>query len=341
MASHAFVSTVDDVDQALEGLTPQATAIDRVVSGVLAAAALRPGVLLGPARIFVGGPGIGARVIEGPCRQPGLGAPRPRGFVPGDEPPPAAYVAVPGLPATLATALSLAQTLTTGQIVRPAVALAKKIDRARAEVLETFGRQGGALLGARAIAEALVKQGGRVAGGTLTSRDLESARGELGEALERAHGELRAALAPAEDDSASVTPAGDVLRRHACVAIDGRGRLAVCEFAEAVGGVPIAELGLEAPRLAVPVRRGSERAKPGAPIGFPSRAALLGAEGAWVGALAVAGRRSPASSGTFDEVIAAYLSGKRVSALGEGLDSGDALVAVRRGPREPEAFATA
>ena len=77
----------------------------RVCAAVLAAAALDAGVLFGPrAR-----PRRGARLRRAlhrrsPCASPAAGAPRPRGFLSEEEVPLGARVAVPALPAAIATA---------------------------------------------------------------------------------------------------------------------------------------------------------------------------------------------------------------------------------------------
>ena len=68
------------VAEAMESLLPKANAVDLVIGGVFAAAALEPSVLLGPVQVLLGGVGSGLRAIDGRTRQPGLGAPRPRGF---------------------------------------------------------------------------------------------------------------------------------------------------------------------------------------------------------------------------------------------------------------------
>ena len=79
-------------------------AVDALAAGLLAAAAESPGVLLGPLQVLAAGGGAGLLAVDGRARQPGLGVPRPRGFVAGAEVPPAARVAVPGFPFALAAA---------------------------------------------------------------------------------------------------------------------------------------------------------------------------------------------------------------------------------------------
>ena len=76
----------------------------------------------GPVQILVGGAGAGLLAIDGRVRQPGIGAPRPRGFMSAEEIPDAARVGVPWLPATLSVAIATMGTATFNQVVAPAVA---------------------------------------------------------------------------------------------------------------------------------------------------------------------------------------------------------------------------
>src|SRR5258708_26101492 len=131
--SGAAASTIDagahaaaQVRTQAPGEAPQqpATAVDALVAGVLAIAMVRPGVLLGTVGILLGGTGEGLLAIDGRMRQPGVGAPRPRGFPEGDAIPNAARVATPGLPAALAIAHAGRGGRTLGELARAAISAA-------------------------------------------------------------------------------------------------------------------------------------------------------------------------------------------------------------------------
>src|SRR5579862_9799569 len=131
--SRAAVASSPEVLAAAEELLRKGNALDAAVAGVFAACALSPGALLGPVQILVGGAGSGLRALDGRVRQPGIGAPRPRGWQEGEEIPDAARVGAPWLPATLAAAIASGGSATFAQVLGPAVALAK--GSPRAEVL--------------------------------------------------------------------------------------------------------------------------------------------------------------------------------------------------------------
>src|SRR5438128_314049 len=116
-------------------------AADAVVAGVLAAAAEEEGVLLGPLQVLGGGAGAGRRAIDGRLRQPGKGAPRPRGFKAEGEVPQAARVGVPALPAALATLLAGTGSLSMAHVTGPALELSRA-SPARGRVIERMARRG-------------------------------------------------------------------------------------------------------------------------------------------------------------------------------------------------------
>src|SRR5262249_10339738 len=148
---------------------------DAVVAGVLAAAGAHTGVLLGPVQILVGGSGIGLRAVDGRVRQPGRGAQRPRGFLPDEEVPRAAFVGVPALPAALAAALASFGKSTVAQVFAPGIELARAMPERKA-VLERLARRGPAGLVGAPVGVELVGAAGRLAGGLLTEADLAELR---------------------------------------------------------------------------------------------------------------------------------------------------------------------
>ena len=129
---------------------------------------MSPGVLLGPVQILVGGAGAGLLAIDGRVRQPGIGAPRPRGFMDDEEVPDAARVGVPWLPASLSVAIATMGTATFAQVLGPALALAK--GSPRAEVLQRIASRGPRAIEERPLGGELLALAGRPSGGLLTTR---------------------------------------------------------------------------------------------------------------------------------------------------------------------------
>ena len=175
--SRAAVASSPEVEAAAEELLRKGNAVDAAVAGVFAACALSPGVLLGPVQILIGGGGVGLRALDGRVRQPGIGAPRPRGFREGEEVPDAARVGVPWLPATLSVAIATAGTATFAQVMAPAIALAK--GSPRADVLAKIAARGPRAVEERPLGAELLALAGRPSGGLLTSDDLSSQRPEI------------------------------------------------------------------------------------------------------------------------------------------------------------------
>jgi gamma-glutamyltranspeptidase/glutathione hydrolase len=246
--------------EAAREVLARGNAIDAVVAGVLMAAAESPGVLLGPVQLLAGGAGAGLIAIDGRVRQPGLGAPRPRGFLPAEPVPDAARVGVPFLPAAVATAVA---SLGSGTLLRaagPALAWVRSRATERATVLEAIARRGAPALAEERVSAELRAVAGRAARGLLTPDDL----GEVLPAVKRC-------------DEGSVGPSGfltvpwrgqdalDASSVHVIAAGDGRGLAAVACYETPIEGVAVPALGLIAPRAAAPVLRGKPRVAPGAP----------------------------------------------------------------------------
>jgi methylmalonyl-CoA mutase cobalamin-binding domain/chain len=91
-AKSAAIATHAAAQAAATDLLRAGNAVDAVVGAVLAVAAAEASVLLGPLSVLVAGRGAGARAFDGRVRQPGKGAPRPRGFKDGESIPDAARV---------------------------------------------------------------------------------------------------------------------------------------------------------------------------------------------------------------------------------------------------------
>ncbi|MBX3264386.1 MAG: hypothetical protein KF782_32240 [Labilithrix sp.] len=325
--ARAAVASAPEIEAAAEELLGRGNAVDAVVAGVFAACALAPGVLLGPVQILVGGAGAGLVAIDGRVRQPGVGAPRPRGFTSAEEIPDAARVGVPWLPAALSVAVATMGNATFNQVVTPAVALAKGTPRA--EVLKRIAARGPRALEERPLGEELLAAAGRPSGGLLTTDDLSSPRPEVQKASrvelgaaqtprgvrDAASGKARTSSLAAElarkknaagepeprllvtfpwtriEAGLPAAPAHDVevARVRAVAAVDRNATFAIACWDEATDGLLIADLGLRAPFFAEPVRRGQTRIRPGEPRAAAGSAALVGTSAAPELALAAFG----------------------------------------------------
>ena len=314
--------------------TLRGNAADIVAAAVFAAAALSPTVLLGPVQILIGGAGAGLRAIDGRCLQPGRGAARPRGFVSPSEVPDAAHVGVTCLPAAIAALLASFGTLTFSQAVAPALDLTNASSKARHQTLKLLSRGGPYAMAGREIGGALVDAGGRLAGGILTSSDLESARPTVVPCTLPA-GARSGVIVPWSDDEPHRS-----VDTQAIAVTDANGVVVVACYETPIDGVPVAELGLVAPFVAAPVRRGERRIAPGAALPAASPMALLSVDGVVNVGVAVAQVAAAESSlkqlvdavsqgASIDEAIAQYRENSRQSGR---------VVGVARSSRGARAF---
>jgi hypothetical protein len=237
-------------------------AVDAVIAGVLMAAAASPGVLLGPLQLLAGGAGAGLIAIDGRVRQPGLGAPRPRGFLAGEPIPEAARVGVPFLPAAAATAIASLGAGTMLRAAGPALALARSRSPERAALLEAVARRGALALAEEGPSGELRAVAGRAAHGLLTPEDLGQVLPAVIRCEERSLGLSALLTVPWRDARDEESPdAGSV---HVIAAADARGLVAMACYEAPDEGVPVPALGVLAPRSAAPVLRGKPRIAPGA-----------------------------------------------------------------------------
>ena len=264
-------------------------AMDAVAAGVLAAAAATPSVLLGPVQILVGGAGAGLRAIDGRTRQPGMGAPRPRGFREEDAIAPASRVAVPALPAAIATALATAGAGSLARALGPAVDIARGLSEARMAVLKRLAKNGVGALAEGRLADELVAAAGRAVGGLLSVDDLTRVRPVV-TACAASAGARSMATAPWGADAARDPDAEgrDASLVEVVAACDARGLVAIACYEAPLDGVSILELGLVAPFAAAPVRRGEPRVRPGEPRAAAAPIALRVSLGAVDLALGIA-----------------------------------------------------
>lgn len=281
--ARAAVASSGEVEAVAEEILRKGSAVDAVIAGVFAACAASPVVLLGPVQILVGGAGTGLRAVDGRVRQPGLGAPRPRGFLPGEEIPDAARVGVPWLPAVLAATLAASGSATLAQVMAPALSMAKGTPRG--EVLAKIASRGPRALEERPLGAELLATCGRASGGLLTADDLASPRPEVLTASRTAISADRAlATLPWAhvEDGAAVLPAGvSAGSARAVAAVDRFGAFAVACWDEGADGIMLGDLGFRAPFFAEPVRRGQTRVRPGearpasAPVAMIVRGAAI------------------------------------------------------------------
>lgn len=348
--ARAAVASLPEIEAAAEELLGRGNAVDAVVAGVFAACAMSPGVLLGPVQILVGGAGAGQLAIDGRVRQPGIGAPRPRGFTSAEEVPDAARVGVPWLPAALSVAVATMGTATFAQVLAPARALAKGTPRA--EVLARIASRGPRAIEERPLGGELLAMAGRPSGGLLTSEDLASPQPNVQKAARidrrgasparasmpsrersRVLGELpKKSAKPGEapepkvvitfpwtriEDDVPAPPAHDldVARVRAVAAVDRNATFAVACWDEPTDGLLIPELGLRAPFFAEPVRRGQTRVRPGDARAAAAPAALLGTAAA--PELAFCAFGAPDAYEVLAQAIDSVITAEQIEAHGE------------------------
>jgi gamma-glutamyltranspeptidase/glutathione hydrolase len=262
-------------EAAAAALARGGTAIDACIAAFMAHAGLRAGGLLGPVHILVAGPGVGARAYDGSALQPGRGAPRPRGYRPIDVVPDVARVAISPSIALLSLAHAHDGRLPVSELCAAGVRLAQAAGAAaRSELLRRLGA--GGILAARdgAFSRALLEVAGRAAGGNLTAADVQEAAALVERPVDNA-GVLR--LAHDAGFAAEAPEARDarVLETVVACACDARGVLAALHAAHDPLGPEVPALEIAAPRLAVPVRRGVPRLRPGARLPSAAPIALL------------------------------------------------------------------
>ena len=281
MATGACASTLPEAahagSQALlsePGQTP-GTAVDAVIAGVLAIAARNPAVLLGACTVLLGGMGEGRLVVDGRARQPGLGAPRPRGFVEGASIPDAARLAAPGLPAALVLAHAGRGERTLTELARTALASAATLGAIaplRVESIKAFAREGAAFIRGGAVCAALLGASARSVGGTLTEDDLGAVRPEVMSARTVDVGARSWSVVPFEmafdRGHETVEPMTAIEGEPIAIvaAVDVRGAMAIASVSLSRASIALESVGLAAPLLARPVMRGVTREKAGSPL---------------------------------------------------------------------------
>lgn len=258
---------------AQEYLLGGGSALGAVLCGFFAAAGAHAGVLLGPVTALVAGVGSGARAFDGRLRQPGRGTKRPRGFRPSDKIPDAARVAVPASVAALLVALAYDTGQKISTILRSGIVRAERGGaESRADLLRRIRGVGAAATTEPAFTRPLLHVAGPSQGGLLTPSDF----GSLGD-VDHAASEQRLAAGTLVEAPWAADPPKQLEGLGigcAVCAADVRGTFAVVLYRRVVDGLPIEELELEVPLVAVPVLRGITRVTPGAPLPAPAAAAI-------------------------------------------------------------------
>jgi hypothetical protein len=246
------------------------TAMDAVIGGFLAAAAVDEASLLAPVVGLVAGVGAGARCIDGRACQPGAAVKRPRGLLADDVVPAAARVGVPRSLAALALLHAYGGSRSLRALARPALATAKS--RGAGELqrfLGAFADHGPGTLLVGHVARALLVAAGPAAGGLLGEDDLRRVRPGDEDALSTRHGDLDFTSVPWAEAPRHGRPA------HVIVAADGRGLVGALAYCPDADGVLVPELGVRLAGDATPVMRGVPRVTPGTPAPAPCPIAIL------------------------------------------------------------------
>ena len=231
------------------------------------AAALQPSVLLGALHMIVAGPGEGSHAYDASVLQPGIDAPRPRGFRSGDPVPPAAHVGASSSVHAIVAAHAAHGVLGLADLAAGATrAASAERAGARATLLRRIGEAAPVALREVGFVRAMLEIGGRPQGGNLTASDLQSCAASVGPCFRPGH-----ALLVRE----AIADPCDFLHSSVLCACDVRGVLTTLHCAHDPQGVPVPDLQLIAPRLAVVVRRGVPRITPGSPVVVPAPIAIL------------------------------------------------------------------
>lgn len=295
--ARALASDPVAAEAAEDFLMAHGSAVGAVLSGFFAAAGAYAGTLWGPVSILVGGTGVGGRAFDGRLLQPGGGLKRPRGFVVGEEIPPAACAA-----ATTAVAAALvAHAYDGGQklasIVKPGVQRAKQSGAdARAELLSRVRAAGAGAFSDHRFVRELLKVAGPVEGGALGLQDFDLSNVVIDmPAVETADSDRHILTVPWEAEAEAISPT--LGHGHAIIAIDVRGVAAGVCFRRVSDGLAVPALDLELPLAAVPVRRGVPRTAPGTRLSAPAPMAITLEDGAAVEIVAFPAALSLAKAG--------------------------------------------
>ena len=251
------------------------SALGAAVAGFFAAAGAHSGVLLSPVTLLAAGSGIGARAFDGRCRQPGRGSKRPRGFKDGDVVPSQASVGVPAGITALIIALAYDEQAKIARLLKSGIRRARDTGAlARAELLERIRAVGGSAVTESSFVRPFLHAAGEAAGGLVGPSDFRAIDDvDHAATIYEASG-ARWAIAPWATDDAPSTVPPEFGIGHAVCAVDVQGLAVALSYRRVMNGIPIDELEIEAPPVAVPVRRGVPRVAPGGSLPAPAPIAV-------------------------------------------------------------------
>lgn len=283
-------------------LIRSASAVDACLAGWFAAAGKYRGVCLGSVSMLVAGTGSGTYLIDGSVLQPGLGAPRPRGFVNIADIPELSRVAVSPIGGWLLAAHAHGGSLSLGELAARGVKLARDNQaNQRANLLRHLALAGPLALRETLFVRSFLQVAARAQGGNVTTHDLERAEARV---ISPVIEDGLIHLAPVCPDQMQVQQqpvkqpdprqqqsyteskydhgqyclddfAARATRTLVMVACDHRGLWAAIHCAFDDDGVPIGSYDVTASRYAIPVMRGVARVRPGTRIVHPSPIAML------------------------------------------------------------------
>ncbi len=272
----AAVSNDSVADEAAqEYLVTGGSAVGAVVAGYFASAGAFSGVLLGPVAILTAGIGVGARAFDGRLRQPGLGTKRPRGFKSGEAIPDAARVAIPtGVDAVLVS-LAYDGNQSLGAVMKGGISRAQRSGAdARAELLRRIRSAGASAMVEPTFVRSMLHVAGASEGGLVTPSDFKPAQDLDQTAVERAVADGKLLEVPWAESGAEAPGVEELGIGCAIIAVDVRGVFAALSFRRTSDGIPVDELDLEAPPIAIPVERNVARVPPGTRLPCPAPIAV-------------------------------------------------------------------
>jgi hypothetical protein len=278
----------------MEVLAAGGNATDAVVAAMLAGAArASTASLLGSGMVLVAGPGVGAFVVDGRARAPGLGERRPTAPI---DPPTSWRAAVPGLmDGALVAKNRFGSELALGTIIRTAAGAVREasgdtLTRARLKVLEQLPRTGASALARLGVHQAIMEAAGPAAGGVLTRDDLEHVPAPVHPLAVLPADSQDVLVAPPDPPVKHPAPSLPPVPVDAAVCADMHGVVACAVWAIAPEALPLAtDTGLSLAALSNAPTKGVTRRRPGSLLPMPVPAAIVRQEGrAWAG-IAISG----------------------------------------------------
>jgi gamma-glutamyltranspeptidase/glutathione hydrolase len=261
-------------EAAQEYLLSGGSAVGAVLSGFFAAAGAHSGVLLAPVSMLIAGVGAGARAFDGRLRQPGRGTKRPRGFKSGEEIPNAARVAVPAGVGALLVAHAYDASQRLSSIMKAGISRAERTGaEGRGDLLRRVRAVGAGAMAEAAFVRPMLRVAGPSQGGLVTPSDFGAVND-----IDQPAGERKVGGLTLSEPPWALEWEGDAQELGigcAVCAVDVRGVFAALSYRRVVDGLVIDELDLEAPLIAVPVRRGVKRVAPAAPLPAPAPIAIV------------------------------------------------------------------